>query len=1831
MGINTNLNISPYHDDYDETKQYVRVLFKPARAVQARELTQLQSVLQNQIERMGNNIFQEGTIIEGVNPAVDKDISFVKINDQSAITDLSIYASTEDVSYFITGQTSKLKAKIVAGANGFQTDAPNLKTFFVKYLASSIPGTNTATELKQFVGGELLKITRETVVAGQTVEGNIATVTAATSTSVDGVNDNVGKSLAVTVNDGIIYQNGHFNYVAPQLIIASKYTPDPDNISIGFSISESVVDSALDASLLDNAQGFNNQNAPGADRLKLEPKLAVHTTSTRPEDFFALLRIERGETVFVRGETQFKSIKQELAKRTLDESGNYVVDGLNVSIEKDSDDGKFYANISPGKAYAFGYEVKTIGNQRLEIEPAGTTNKQHNQSTGVEYGSWLTVQIQAGGTTFEGFNFKDRYNLYDSTGSDPSVPAIGTCSIRNIELAGTDLIRIYVYAIDKVSSARFGTIRYIGSSGSSANTPVVASSDITNISQANNGVAIFDTKRRGMKSVSNAKFVQKEVRTFSDPIDTSTAINNALEAGEVQIDAISSGSMTKTPAINSNMVAGGVFGVTTAGQFVQSTNTQVQLGTSNIVATFPTGIFLEHIYYNTEVTGSTHDTLENISAWVSTTYSVSSNYGSVGLPNCVKLNKVEYEQTTDNWVDITNKFSLNTNSKDGYYDISFLQVKQGRTISDLTSDNTINIRVNVVALKRTVNGGYLTPNSYAGVTNASEYVTPFPARNARTYNLLNSYDFRPYADVTTQYFISQGNAAPVTTQALQFDPDRAAVPILNNSIINGIQEYYLGRIDKVALDKTQNFVIVKGQPADNPGKVTTNSIFGLADLNIPGFDISSSASNAIVVEKNSTRNYTMRDIERLDKSVKILTDAVAMSMLEQTTQNKFIPDGNGNNRFKNGIVVDSFQDLSLADLTDGEYKASIDVTNRRMAPAVKQIPVDIRIDTSLNVTSFEDVTTLSSIEREQMIQQEYATSFRNCASNFYKFNGSMSISPQFDSSYDTVKNPDVTLTIDMLTPFVDFIENLQEFVPLTSDFYDHTWSLLDDSRRIGNREWTTQRLTRKQDELIATGYLQEVDLGTYVTDVAMKPYMAAKEIKVFVAGLRPNTKHYFFFDERAVSGHVAPGGAYEADIIAGGGNIKSSDIFATGSFGDQVSTDENGRLFAVFRLPPETFFVGDIDLVISDVDQFASIESGGTSFAKSTYHAYNFSVNKTTIGTEIQMADVDIQTNIHIFERSIVTRRYSDPLAQTFEIQEAQGEGSSYIYVDKIDLFFKRKSTVANKNGITVEIREVDNGYPSPNIVPFGTKHLDWNNVNASDTDSSVVTEVVFDNPVRLEVGKDYAIALRPDATDPDYLVYTAKVGQPLLTDNTVNIASDWGTGVLFTSTNNKAWQSYQNEDLKFTLYKKIFSTNPGYVDLIPNDMEYFTISGTVGTFRNDEYAYVAAGNAATNTQFSATLNANKKLTVSGLNQTEFDNEFVTTGSLVIITQSPNRKHISIVDSIVTSTDAGTGEQAVHTVTLREAPPSTFTNGACTITQGVGGKVAYYDSGDTGKLAIKESTASVNAAFLQNDQQQITGAISGATAFISTIYNAPISHIQPFIMEQNTLRTSTSLDLFKHSASYDDALPEGDNSGRAISFNRTSFLTDEQRYIPSKSLAMVDGANAVDRFRLRVGLENNEYRTVSPIIDNGLALLQTYNYFISNVEDNTSQYISRPIVLQPDHPAMGLTVFVTAFRPQGATIDVQTRFLLPSDPDNYTDWVSLDNLNPAMYSSSSEIGDFREFEYSFDEDAFTSGTGAPSTNDFDAFQIKIVLKHDGASVGTNVFPHVKDYRAIALT
>jgi len=85
--IDTDLNVSPYFDDFDFEKGYNRILFKPSVPVQARELTQIQSILQKQIEKFGENVFKNGTIVSGCTINL-KGTRFVKVEDRTQAGDV---------------------------------------------------------------------------------------------------------------------------------------------------------------------------------------------------------------------------------------------------------------------------------------------------------------------------------------------------------------------------------------------------------------------------------------------------------------------------------------------------------------------------------------------------------------------------------------------------------------------------------------------------------------------------------------------------------------------------------------------------------------------------------------------------------------------------------------------------------------------------------------------------------------------------------------------------------------------------------------------------------------------------------------------------------------------------------------------------------------------------------------------------------------------------------------------------------------------------------------------------------------------------------------------------------------------------------------------------------------------------------------------------------------------------------------------------------------------------------------------------------------------------------------------------------------------------------------------------------------------------------------------------------------------------------------------------------------------------------------------------------------------------------------------------------------
>ena len=79
MALDTNFNLNPYYDDFDEAKKYLRLLFKPGYAVQARELTQIQSLLQNQVARFGDHIFKNGSVVTGGQFYL-QDATYLKLN-----------------------------------------------------------------------------------------------------------------------------------------------------------------------------------------------------------------------------------------------------------------------------------------------------------------------------------------------------------------------------------------------------------------------------------------------------------------------------------------------------------------------------------------------------------------------------------------------------------------------------------------------------------------------------------------------------------------------------------------------------------------------------------------------------------------------------------------------------------------------------------------------------------------------------------------------------------------------------------------------------------------------------------------------------------------------------------------------------------------------------------------------------------------------------------------------------------------------------------------------------------------------------------------------------------------------------------------------------------------------------------------------------------------------------------------------------------------------------------------------------------------------------------------------------------------------------------------------------------------------------------------------------------------------------------------------------------------------------------------------------------------------------------------------------------------------
>ncbi|SVC85566.1 uncharacterized protein METZ01_LOCUS338420, partial [marine metagenome] len=266
MPEKTDLNITPYFDDYSEDKLFHKVLYRAGRPLQARELTQSQSILQNQIERLGDHFFEEGSIVSGAQSDIDMDIYYVKVKSANpnggGDTAAESYREASHGKYY-QGTSTGVIAKVFHSAA--QTETDDL-TLFVRFGAQ---GTGTGNEAGFAAAENIRQVTVDA--NGQATDvgadNNDFEIVATAPT---------GRSSIANISEGIMFLRGFFCKVDAQTLILEKYSGKP-SFRVGLTITEELIGTATDTSLLDNAQGSSNENAAGADRLKVSLSLSKYS------------------------------------------------------------------------------------------------------------------------------------------------------------------------------------------------------------------------------------------------------------------------------------------------------------------------------------------------------------------------------------------------------------------------------------------------------------------------------------------------------------------------------------------------------------------------------------------------------------------------------------------------------------------------------------------------------------------------------------------------------------------------------------------------------------------------------------------------------------------------------------------------------------------------------------------------------------------------------------------------------------------------------------------------------------------------------------------------------------------------------------------------------------------------------------------------------------------------------------------------------------------------------------------------------------------------------------------------------------------------------------------------------------------------------------------------------------------------------------------------------------------------------------------------------------------------------------------------------------------
>ena len=185
-----NLFATTYRDDFKDSDHYHRILFNSGKQLQARELTQMQTIIQKEIERFGRNIFKEGASVVPGGMIVNNQLEYVKIDATTSLPSSTI-SMIDDT---FVGQTSNVSVKVIniLPINALTSDPA---TLYIQYINQS-SGT---------IGAAPVRLT-----AGENIVGTSSGVTLKVQTTNTSSNKAIGRGTQASVQEGTFFTQGHF-------------------------------------------------------------------------------------------------------------------------------------------------------------------------------------------------------------------------------------------------------------------------------------------------------------------------------------------------------------------------------------------------------------------------------------------------------------------------------------------------------------------------------------------------------------------------------------------------------------------------------------------------------------------------------------------------------------------------------------------------------------------------------------------------------------------------------------------------------------------------------------------------------------------------------------------------------------------------------------------------------------------------------------------------------------------------------------------------------------------------------------------------------------------------------------------------------------------------------------------------------------------------------------------------------------------------------------------------------------------------------------------------------------------------------------------------------------------------------------------------------------------------------------------------------------------------------------------------------------------------------------------------------------------------------------